>query len=98
MKNKKKIFSGQKSGAGFYNYSKSQTDGQKNSEGIEACLKKAREKTEKKKIFIPKEMIANFCLYSSVNEATRIFEEKCVETLSDIDLGTIMGFGFPPWR
>ncbi|MEJ2367004.1 MAG: 3-hydroxyacyl-CoA dehydrogenase NAD-binding domain-containing protein [Acidobacteriota bacterium] len=33
-----------------------------------------------------------------INEASRILEEKIVETPQDVDLGMIMGTGFPPFR
>ncbi|MCM0606102.1 MAG: enoyl-CoA hydratase/isomerase family protein [Xanthomonadaceae bacterium] len=44
------------------------------------------------------EMIVERCVYPMINEATRCLDEKIVYTPDDIDLGMIMGTGFPPFR
>ncbi len=44
------------------------------------------------------EEIVDRCVLSMVNEAARCLEEKVVETPQDVDLGMIMGTGFPPFR
>ncbi|NDG85801.1 MAG: fatty oxidation complex subunit alpha, partial [Proteobacteria bacterium] len=38
------------------------------------------------------------CVLSMVNEAARCLEEKIVAAPEDVDLGMIMGTGFPPFR
>ena len=84
---------GKKSGAGFYRY---------------------RGTDKKEKVFDPgiydllgiqpasgkigsKEMVER-CVFSMVNEAARCLEEKIVSSPEDVDLGMIMGTGFPPFR
>jgi 3-hydroxyacyl-CoA dehydrogenase/enoyl-CoA hydratase/3-hydroxybutyryl-CoA epimerase len=47
---------------------------------------------------ISAEEIVSRCVYSMINEAARCLEEKVVETPADVDLGMIMGTGFPPFR
>lgn len=44
------------------------------------------------------EMIVERCVLPMINEATRCLDEKIVYTPDDIDLGMIMGTGFPPFR
>jgi 3-hydroxyacyl-CoA dehydrogenase/enoyl-CoA hydratase/3-hydroxybutyryl-CoA epimerase len=84
---------GKKTGAGFYLYSG----------------KDKKEKTLDPNIYsllgvnpvankITAEEIVERCVFSMVNEAARCLEEKVVETPADVDLGMIMGTGFPPFR
>ena len=84
---------GKKTGAGFYFYSG----------------KDKKEKTLDPNIYsllgvnpvankITAEEIVERCVFSMVNEAARCLEEKVVETPADVDLGMIMGTGFPPFR
>lgn len=47
---------------------------------------------------ISKEEIVDRCVLSMVNEAARCLDERIVETPADVDLGMIMGTGFPPFR
>lgn len=42
--------------------------------------------------------IVERCLYPMVNEASLCLEEGIVATAQDVDLGMIMGTGFPPFR
>ncbi len=37
-------------------------------------------------------------LYIMINEAARCLEEKVIESADDVDIGMIMGTGFPPFR
>jgi 3-hydroxyacyl-CoA dehydrogenase/enoyl-CoA hydratase/3-hydroxybutyryl-CoA epimerase len=84
---------GKKTGSGFYLYSG----------------KDKKEKTLDPNIYsllgvnpvngkIPAEEIVARCVFSMINEAARCLEEKVVETPADVDLGMIMGTGFPPFR
>lgn len=47
---------------------------------------------------IADEEIVERCLLPMINEAARCLEEKVVESPSQVDLGMIMGVGFPPFR
>jgi 3-hydroxyacyl-CoA dehydrogenase/enoyl-CoA hydratase/3-hydroxybutyryl-CoA epimerase len=44
------------------------------------------------------EEIVERCILPMINEASRCLEEKVVESADDVDLGMIMGTGFPPFR
>jgi 3-hydroxyacyl-CoA dehydrogenase / enoyl-CoA hydratase / 3-hydroxybutyryl-CoA epimerase len=79
---------GKKSGRGFYIY-------------------KGKEKIPNKEIYnlLPKrvsviadEDILKRMLYKMINEAGRCLEEKVCNEPSDVDIGMIMGTGFPPFR
>jgi 3-hydroxyacyl-CoA dehydrogenase/enoyl-CoA hydratase/3-hydroxybutyryl-CoA epimerase len=84
---------GKKTGSGFYLYEgKDRTERQFDQRiysllGIEPKPGKVSEQ----------EMIER-CVYGMINEAARCLEEKVVETPADVDLGMIMGTGFPPFR
>ena len=47
---------------------------------------------------IPAQEIVDRCVLNMINEAARCLEDKVVETPQDVDLGMIMGTGFPPFR
>lgn len=84
---------GRKSGAGFYLYGgKDRSERRFDSEiyellGIQPVDGK-----------ISSEEMIDRCVLSMVNEAARCLEEGVVATPSDVDLGMIMGTGFPPFR
>jgi 3-hydroxyacyl-CoA dehydrogenase/enoyl-CoA hydratase/3-hydroxybutyryl-CoA epimerase len=84
---------GKKTGSGFYLYSgKDKKDKQLDPNiytilGVNPVANK-----------ISREEIIDRCVFSMVNEAARCLEEKVVETPADVDLGMIMGTGFPPFR
>lgn len=42
--------------------------------------------------------IAERCYLQMLNETARCMEEGVIEDPSDVDIGTIFGFGFPPFR
>lgn len=44
------------------------------------------------------EEIIERCVLPMINEASRCLDEKIVSTPSEVDLGMIMGTGFPPFR
>jgi len=44
------------------------------------------------------EQIVEVCLFPVINEATRILQEGHVIRSSDIDLASVMGYGFPNYR
>ncbi len=47
---------------------------------------------------VSREEIVDRCILPMINEAARCLEEGIVESASEVDLGMIMGTGFPPFR
>ncbi len=47
---------------------------------------------------VSKEEILERCVLPMINEASRCLDENVVETAAEVDLGMIMGTGFPPFR
>jgi 3-hydroxyacyl-CoA dehydrogenase/enoyl-CoA hydratase/3-hydroxybutyryl-CoA epimerase len=47
---------------------------------------------------VPEAEIVERCILPMINEASRCLEEKIVESPAVLDLGMIMGTGFPPFR
>jgi 3-hydroxyacyl-CoA dehydrogenase/enoyl-CoA hydratase/3-hydroxybutyryl-CoA epimerase len=83
---------GKKSGSGFYIYSEDKKDKELDPNiysilGITPVANK-----------IAEQEIVDRCVLSMVNEAARALEEKVVEDAETVDLGMIMGTGFPPFR
>jgi 3-hydroxyacyl-CoA dehydrogenase/enoyl-CoA hydratase/3-hydroxybutyryl-CoA epimerase/enoyl-CoA isomerase len=83
---------GQKSGAGFYSYAK----GSKGSDdpAFAALLDTCR--TGRRNI--DQEEITDRLFLPMLAEATRCLMEKIVRDPGDVDMGLILGIGFPPWR
>jgi 3-hydroxyacyl-CoA dehydrogenase/enoyl-CoA hydratase/3-hydroxybutyryl-CoA epimerase/3-hydroxyacyl-CoA dehydrogenase/enoyl-CoA hydratase/3-hydroxybutyryl-CoA epimerase/enoyl-CoA isomerase len=89
---------GQKVGKGFFDYGPSKggkpprgSDSQEVAQLIEDCRK-----GEKRK-FSQEELTDRLFLPMLV-EATRVLKDKIVTDVRDVDLGLIMGIGFPPFR
>jgi 3-hydroxyacyl-CoA dehydrogenase/enoyl-CoA hydratase/3-hydroxybutyryl-CoA epimerase/3-hydroxyacyl-CoA dehydrogenase/enoyl-CoA hydratase/3-hydroxybutyryl-CoA epimerase/enoyl-CoA isomerase len=84
---------GQKTGAGFYAYTKGNERGQpdpKLDEIIQPLMRDTRKFTDgqvEARLFLP-----------MVVEATRVLEDKVVRDVRDVDLGLIYGIGFPPFK
>ena len=79
---------GKKGGKGFYHYDSQGKKGQVNSKIYSNHHRKNTDETLiQKRLFFP-----------MINEATKALEENIVKSSSDIDLGTIFGIGFPPFR
>jgi 3-hydroxyacyl-CoA dehydrogenase/enoyl-CoA hydratase/3-hydroxybutyryl-CoA epimerase len=47
---------------------------------------------------VSREEIVDRCILPMINEASRCLDEKIVDSASEVDLGMIMGTGFPPFR
>jgi 3-hydroxyacyl-CoA dehydrogenase/enoyl-CoA hydratase/3-hydroxybutyryl-CoA epimerase len=88
---------GKKTNAGFYKYESKGNDPDKKQKvfdsGIYALL--GLTPTPGK---LTEDEIIDRCVLCMVNEASRCLEEKVVEKPDDVDLGMIMGTGFPPFR
>jgi 3-hydroxyacyl-CoA dehydrogenase/enoyl-CoA hydratase/3-hydroxybutyryl-CoA epimerase/3-hydroxyacyl-CoA dehydrogenase/enoyl-CoA hydratase/3-hydroxybutyryl-CoA epimerase/enoyl-CoA isomerase len=84
---------GQKTGAGFYSYSKGSDRGApdpKLDERIAPLMRGKRKFTDTEieaRMFLP-----------MVLEATRLLQDKVVRDVRDVDLGLIYGIGFPPFK
>ena len=84
---------GKKTGAGFYVYSGKDKKEKTLEHSIYALL--GINPVDNK---LPESEIVERCLYIMINEAARCLEEKVVDSPETVDLGMIMGTGFPPFR
>ncbi|MBC7396177.1 MAG: enoyl-CoA hydratase/isomerase family protein [Bdellovibrionales bacterium] len=84
---------GKKSGSGFYVYSGPEKKEKHLDPEIYNILKLTPTAGK-----ISEQDIVDRCVLSMVNEAARCLEEKVVENAEAVDLGMIMGTGFPPFR
>lgn len=83
--------------------------GKKNGKGLYVYDPKTRKKGDDSEVYSilgltpragavsPSDMVER-CILPMINEAARCLEEGIVATASEVDLGMIMGTGFPPWR
>ena len=81
---------GKKTGKGFYLYESSRKKGPPNGAISPASGGAARAHCD--------EEITGRCIGVMVNEAARCLEEGIVREPADVDIGMIMGTGFPPFR
>ena len=83
---------GRKSGKGFYLYGKKDGKGEKK-ENLDLIHQAAKEdKTTDRKYYLER------MLYVMINEAARALEEGIVDSSDTVDVGMIMGTGFPAFR
>src|SRR3954463_4973014 len=89
---------GQKAGKGFFDYAPSK--GGKPPRGVDSAEVSqliAECRSGEKRKFSQDELKDRLFLPMLV-EATRVLEDKIVDDVRDVDLGLIMGIGFPPFR
>jgi 3-hydroxyacyl-CoA dehydrogenase/enoyl-CoA hydratase/3-hydroxybutyryl-CoA epimerase/3-hydroxyacyl-CoA dehydrogenase/enoyl-CoA hydratase/3-hydroxybutyryl-CoA epimerase/enoyl-CoA isomerase len=84
---------GQKTGAGFYSYAKDAKKGA-DDPAFAALLEKCRKNPRK----IDAQEITERLFLPMFLEATRCLSEGIVRDPADIDMGLILGIGFPAWR
>lgn len=84
---------GQKSGAGFYSYAKDPKRGA-DDPAFEAILARCRRQQRD----ISPEEITDRLFLPMLLEATRCLAEGIVRDPSDVEMGLILGIGFPAWR
>jgi 3-hydroxyacyl-CoA dehydrogenase/enoyl-CoA hydratase/3-hydroxybutyryl-CoA epimerase/3-hydroxyacyl-CoA dehydrogenase/enoyl-CoA hydratase/3-hydroxybutyryl-CoA epimerase/enoyl-CoA isomerase len=83
---------GQKSGAGFYSYAKG-------SRGADdPVFAEMMQKLRREQRSISEEEIADRLFLPMLTEASRVLTEGIVRDPSDVDMGLILGIGFPPFR
>ncbi|HEY7155533.1 MAG TPA: 3-hydroxyacyl-CoA dehydrogenase NAD-binding domain-containing protein [Gemmataceae bacterium] len=83
---------GQKSGAGFYSYAKGSRGA--DDPAFEAILAKCRTGQRQ----IDNEEITDRLFLPMLNEASRVLSEGIVREPGDVDMGLLLGIGFPPFR
>jgi len=83
---------GQKSGAGFFSYAKGSRGA--DDPAFEAILARVRKGTRS----FTKEEIQDRLFLPMLTEASRILMERIVREPADVDMGLILGIGFPPYR
>jgi 3-hydroxyacyl-CoA dehydrogenase/enoyl-CoA hydratase/3-hydroxybutyryl-CoA epimerase len=84
---------GRKGSSGFYLYHGSKEHGQDESIYAELGLPAPSRRTP-----VGRKQIGMRLILSMLNEAARTLEDGIVDTASAVDLGVIMGTGFPPFR
>ncbi|MCK5558669.1 MAG: 3-hydroxyacyl-CoA dehydrogenase, partial [Candidatus Hydrogenedentes bacterium] len=88
---------GQKVGKGYYQYEEGKREGKPDPE-VDRIVEEVRKELGITPREIPKEEILERTLYLWINECACCLEEGVVLKPSDVDIATVMGFGFPPWR
>ncbi len=84
---------GKKNGKGLYQYLDSSGKKKELNPEIYTILGVTPEKGK-----VSRQEIVDRCILPMINEASRCLDEKIVETAAEVDLGMIMGTGFPPFR
>lgn len=83
---------GKKNGKGFYHYDARKKKGELDPKIYDVLEVKPGAES------VSDEEIIERCLLPMINEAARCLEEGIVATAEDVDLGMILGTGFPPFR
>lgn len=91
---------GQKSGSGFYLYKvpRKPTEDEK---GIADVVKAVREESKGSIVDTSKlspQEIVEICMYPIINECARTLSEGFANSASDVDVVSVMGYGFPAYR
>lgn len=84
---------GKKSGKGMYQYLDASGKKKELNPEIYAILGVNPQKGK-----VSREEIVDRCTLPMINEAARCLDDQIVETAAEVDLGMIMGTGFPPFR
>jgi 3-hydroxyacyl-CoA dehydrogenase/enoyl-CoA hydratase/3-hydroxybutyryl-CoA epimerase/enoyl-CoA isomerase len=88
---------GQKSGAGYYKYEKDKKGRPKKTLDDKAYELVASVQKDGQKDFEADEIVDRM-MVPLIIEAARALEEGIAETPNEVDMGLIMGLGFPPFR
>lgn len=87
---------GQKTGKGWYKYEDGRTPIRDLE--VEAMIVQTAQAAGVSRRAIPKDEIADRCVYTLVNEGARILEEGFAQRAADIDVIYVTGYGFPAYR
>ena len=82
---------GRKGGKGFYMYARGKSKGFDPTVYADMKLTSSRSSPDANRV-------RDRLLLAMVNEAARVLEEGIVASAADVDLGMVMGTGFPPFR
>lgn len=87
---------GQKNGLGFYKYEIDRKGKPKKivDLGVQAII----DKVVKRKVEVTDEEIVDRMMLPMIFECARCLEEKIVNTPQEVDMGLLLGLGFPPFR
>ena len=88
---------GQKTAKGYYQYEEGKREGSPDPE-VDKIIEAARKEKGITPRDIQKEEILERIIYMWVNEAAYCLEEGVALKPGDVDVATVMGFGFPAWR
>jgi len=96
---------GQKAGKGYYLYPPGARGGKDDLKALQPLLDAARKDAGNSstdlaslaKLFSEKDLV-EICLFPVVNEAFRVVDEGHVVRESDVDIISVMGYGFPSFR
>jgi 3-hydroxyacyl-CoA dehydrogenase len=88
---------GQKVGKGYYKYEEGKREGVPDPD-VDKIIEGVRKEMGIEPREISTEEILERTLYAWVNECAYCLEEGVALKPSDVDIATVMGFGFPPWR
>jgi len=88
---------GQKTGKGYYKYEEGKRQGIHDPE-VDTIIEEARKQKGITPRQISKEEILERTLYMWINECAYCLEEGVTLKPGDVDVATVMGFGFPAWR
>ncbi|KAF6001046.1 hypothetical protein F1559_001932 [Cyanidiococcus yangmingshanensis] len=87
---------GQKTGAGFYKYSTDRKKRMEDSEALDPILASLAPSGARESLSPPE--LAQMILFPVANEAMRVLEEHIAEKSSDLDVASVLGYGFPAYR
>lgn len=89
---------GQKSGKGFYKYEPGDNQGKRDPDFEALAQAVYQERGKPPRTDFTEQEIHERIMYVLVNAAAECLQEGIALKPSDVDVATVMGFGFPPWR
>ncbi|HVS11299.1 MAG TPA: 3-hydroxyacyl-CoA dehydrogenase NAD-binding domain-containing protein [Planctomycetota bacterium] len=89
---------GKKGGAGFYLYAEPKGGGRPEKQGLNSDLGRFLGTKPARSLDISEQGIVDQLVLSMLNEAARALEEQVVAGPRELDLATVFGMGFPPFR
>ena len=88
---------GQKTGAGFYDYSVAARRGEP-SALVEEIIVKTADQLNIKRNQVTDDEIIQRCIFAIINEAGHVIDESIALRQEDVDVVLCNGYGFPRWR